>query len=388
MNSISALFTLVASVYLCILPRRLAAIPLLLAATYMTRGQVLEIGPAHFTVLRILVVVGLLRALLKGEGIANGINTLDRMLILWSIFLLGSSVFHTSDAWVFRAGIVWNDLGCYFLFRIFVQDWEDVRRMFKVLCVVLAPVAVLMLLEKSLGYNFFSILGGVEEVPALRNGHFRAEGPFSHPILAGTVGATCFPMALYLWKSHRKYALVGLFSGAGIVFASTSSGPIMMELFILLGLVLWRVRKHLTTIRWFALMAVLVLDAIMKDPVYFLIARIDIAGGSTGWHRAQLIRSSIEHLDEWWLAGTDYTRHWMPTGIYANEMHTDITNHVLAMGVSYVVVKGSQSGGAAIMVPPQMVAGMFVLTVVMCVGAALVSINKVTRLDPAMVFKG
>jgi len=29
-----------------------------------------------------------------------------------------------------------------------------------------------------------------------------------------------------------------------------------------------------------------------------------------------------------------------------------------------------------------------VLTVLMCVGAALVSINKVTRLDPAMVFKG
>jgi putative ABC transport system permease protein len=31
---------------------------------------------------------------------------------------------------------------------------------------------------------------------------------------------------------------------------------------------------------------------------------------------------------------------------------------------------------------------MFFLTLVMCVGAALVSINKVTRLDPAMVFKG
>ena len=28
------------------------------------------------------------------------------------------------------------------------------------------------------------------------------------------------------------------------------------------------------------------------------------------------------------------------------------------------------------------------VTVVMCAGAALVSINKVTRLDPAMVFKG
>jgi putative ABC transport system permease protein len=32
--------------------------------------------------------------------------------------------------------------------------------------------------------------------------------------------------------------------------------------------------------------------------------------------------------------------------------------------------------------------GMFFLTLAMCVGAALVSINKVMHLDPAMVFKG
>jgi hypothetical protein len=67
--------------------------------------------------------------------------------------------------------------------------------------------------------------------------------------------------------------------------------------------------------------------------VYFLMARIDLTGGSTGWHRAQLIRSATEHLAEWWAVGTDYTRHWMPTGIHANEFHTDITNHFLEMGV-------------------------------------------------------
>ena len=333
MNAIGLVFTLVASAFLFALPRRWAAIPLLLGAAYMTTGQVLEIGPAHLTVLRILVLVGIFRVLIKSERIANGMNSVDRMLILWAVFLIGSSVFHTSNAWVFRAGIVWSDLGCYFLFRVFVQDWEDVRRIFKVLCVVLVPIAVLMLLEKSIGKNLFAVLGGVNEVPDLREGHFRAQGPFAHSILAGTVGATCFPMALYLWKDHRKHALVGLFAAAGIVFASTSSGPIMMVLFILFGLVLWKVRKSLRAIRWLALTAVIALDAVMKDPVYFLMARIDITGGSTGWHRAQLIRSSIEHLDEWWLGGTDYTRHWLATGIYANQIHTDITNHVLAMGV-------------------------------------------------------
>jgi hypothetical protein len=333
MNPIGLVFTLVASAFLLTLPRRLATIPLLMGAAYMTRGQVLEVGPAHFTVVRILVTVGILRVLLKREQIANGMNQVDRWLILYAVFLITSSVFHTSDAWVFRIGLIWSEVGCYFLFRIFVQDWDDVELIFKALCVILVPIAVLMLMEKTIGKNFFAILGGVNEIPNFRNGHFRAQGPFDHPIFAGVVGATCFPMALYLWKSHRKYALVGLFSAGSIIFASTSSGPIMMLLFILFGLALWKVRDHLHSIRWLALTAVVVLDVVMKDPVYFLMARIDISGGSTGYHRAQLIRSSIEHLNEWWLTGTDYTRHWMATGIHANSNHTDITNHLLGIGV-------------------------------------------------------
>jgi putative ABC transport system permease protein len=65
-----------------------------------------------------------------------------------------------------------------------------------------------------------------------------------------------------------------------------------------------------------------------------------------------------------------------------------VLGYVLGMIVSVFVVHGSQKGGAAILMPPSMAAGMFFLTLLMCVGAALVSINKVTRIDPAMVFKG
>ena len=60
----------------------------------------------------------------------------------------------------------------------------------------------------------------------------------------------------------------------------------------------------------------------------------------------------------------------------------------VSMVVSWFVVRGSEKGGAAILLPWQMAVGMLGLTLVMCTGAALVSINKVTRLDPAMVFKG
>lgn len=65
-----------------------------------------------------------------------------------------------------------------------------------------------------------------------------------------------------------------------------------------------------------------------------------------------------------------------------------VIGYFLGMIVSVFVVHASQKGGAAILMPPPMAVGMFFLTLFMCIGAALVSINKVTRLDPAMVFKG
>jgi putative ABC transport system permease protein len=61
--------------------------------------------------------------------------------------------------------------------------------------------------------------------------------------------------------------------------------------------------------------------------------------------------------------------------------------YVLGMIVGLLVERASQSGGAAIIIPWQMSLGLFFLTLFMCCGAALVSVNKVTRLDPAIVFK-
>jgi len=65
-----------------------------------------------------------------------------------------------------------------------------------------------------------------------------------------------------------------------------------------------------------------------------------------------------------------------------------VVGYVLAMFVSFFVVRASQSGGAAILLPLPMAIGIFFLTVLMCIGAAVISINKVTSLDPALVFRG
>ena len=118
-----------------------------------------------------------------------------------------------------------------------------------------------------------------------------------------------------------------------MVITSASSGPAMSAIFAALALSLWRFRDRIYLLRRAFVALYLILAVAMEAPVYYLIARIDLAGGSTGWHRARLIESAFEHFDEWWLAGTDYTRHWMPTGVSWSADHTDITNHYLQLGV-------------------------------------------------------
>ena len=64
-----------------------------------------------------------------------------------------------------------------------------------------------------------------------------------------------------------------------------------------------------------------------------------------------------------------------------------VLGYALGMAVSLFVVRGGQSGGAAIILSGPSALLIFSLTSLMCVIAAMVSIQKVLTIDPAMVFK-
>jgi hypothetical protein len=256
-------------------------------------------------------------------------------MLLWALWFVASCFFHEDplSALKFRAGLVYEAVGVYFLVRIFCRTPQDVPQALRIAALVLVALSLPMVYEKVTGTDPFSVFGGVSEYSQVRVGNVRAQGPFGHPILAGTVGAVCLPMMVGLWPMRPKMALAGCCGCLAIVFAAASSGPILSGAAGLLGLALWRFRAR---IRWIQLLAVALYAALalaMKAPAYYLIAKIDLAGGSTSWYRARLIESAFEHFDEWWFAGTDYTRHWMPVLVPWSPNHTDITSHYLQMGV-------------------------------------------------------
>jgi hypothetical protein len=325
----------VAAAALLILPRRWAPLPLLAGACYMTLGQAIEVGPFRFTIIRILLAAGFIRVLCRTERPAGGWSNMDWCLVLWGLWAIISSAVHQKpgETLVFHLGMVYNTLGVYFLIRCFCRDETEAIGLIKFVAILLVPVALEMLYEQVAARNLFAILGGVDAVPTVRNGRIRSQGPFAHAILAGTVGAVCAPLMIGIWRKNPWLAKVGLGACFVVIIASASSGPLISVMAGAFALLLWRWRHLTKQMRIAAIVGYILLDLVMKAPAYYLIARIDLTGGSTGYHRAALIESSIEHLNEWWFAGTDYTRHWMPYGVGWSEDHADITNHYLAQGV-------------------------------------------------------
>ncbi len=335
MNGLVVGFLLVNAIALLVLPRRWAALPLLVGTCYIPFYPSLELGPLHFNAIRVLVAIGGVRVITRGEWNPASMNGIDRAMLLWAGWMLLSSAFHNdpSSTFIFRLGLAYDACGIYALIRSFCRSVDDIIVICQLTAVLLVPLAAEMLNEKLTVHNLFSAFGGVGETPIVREGHVRANGPFGHAILAGTVGGVCLPLMIGLWRIHRKSASIGIIACLAIVMSSASSGPILSAAAGIWGLLMWRYRDRVRILQSLAVIGYIALDAIMKDPAYFLIARIDLAGGSTSWYRARLIQSAIEHLPEWWFAGTDYTRHWMWVVMAWSTDHTDITSHYVQMGV-------------------------------------------------------
>lgn len=99
--------------------------------------------------------------------------------------------------------------------------------------------------------------------------------------------------------------------------------------------------------------------------------------------------TTVDHLREYGtLKAMGASHAWLHGVIVSQALISALIGYVFGIGVSAIVVQSSEHGGAAILLPGWMAAAMLAVTAAMCVGAAIVSISKVRRLDPALVFKG
>lgn len=356
-NLIAAIFIAFSSVLMMILPRRFAIFPMLMAVCYITIGQAVIIAGLRFPIFRILILCGFLRLFIRKEIYPLKLNHIDKAIVWWVIISIFTGVLLEQwDGFINRLGLAYSALGCYFLFRFLIRDHDDILSFIKMIVIIIIPLTMLVMIEKTTGRNIFSIFGGVPEITIIRNEKLRCQGPFRHPILMGTFAATLVPFFISLWfksKMEKIFAIIGIVCATIITYASSSSGPLITYISGLMVFLMWPLKYHMRAVRWVLLITFISLQfIIMKSNIWWLIGRLSNLTGGTGWHRSELIDTAIKHIDEWWLIGTTYTAHWMWSASYNPDM-VDITNQFIYEGVN---------GGIWRM-------GAFIIIIVMCYSA-------------------
>jgi hypothetical protein len=289
--------------------------------------------------LRILVVFAFARALIRNDHRSFSLNPLDKAIIAWTLstIVTYTLLWQTGHALVNRIGLCFDTVGVYFICRMYILDIDDIKRVFSLCAVLVVPLAAAMLYEYFTGHNLFAYLGGVSEISEIRDGRVRCQGSFRHPILMGTFGATMLPLILSLWwqkGGSKTVAVLGALACLVIVACSGSSGALMATIYGIAGLLIWFLRDSMKIVRWGIVIAIVIMQLVMKSPFWYVLARLSSVTGGTGWHRAYLIDQGIRYFNEWWLVGTKVTAHWMPTGLLIDPTKADITNEYLVQGVN------------------------------------------------------
>jgi hypothetical protein len=298
------------------LPRKKAITPFLLAFFTIPIGQVLVLGGVHFTMHQILILTVLARmAAFRSSSaekkFAGGFNALDKVVVLWTLsaLIVFSLEFMDTQALIKGLGDLVVNLGGYLAVRFLIPDRETVRRAVKVLAVVCVIQGICMISEQFTQENMFRFLGGYWT--EMREGHIRSQGSMG-ALYGGPLAGLLIPSFLWLWTEGKSQmaAYAGLAGATAMVWASHSSTSWMAYGASLTGLLFWPLRKHMRLVRW-GLVAILVgLHLVMHGPVWSLIAKIDLTGGSSSYHRYYLVDNCIRHFGDWWLLGCKNYGDW------------------------------------------------------------------------------
>ena len=314
-------FLILASLLILVIRRQYVIYPFLFAAVLVPLSQVVIVGGVHFMALRILVLVGWLRVIVSSafpgkQTPVVPMTSIDKAFLLW---MMSSTVMFTVlwgqwGSFINAMGLAYTDLGLLFLFRFLIRDNDDVERSIKALGYVCIVCGILMLGEQIVHLNVFGYFGDLPSLTVeFREGKYRSQASFLHPLLAGAFGATIFPMFIGLWVKNKKARVaagIGLIGCMLMAVTSMSSTSLMAIFAGSCALALWPMRRRMRLIRWVVAVVLIALHLVMKAPVWALIARIDLMGGSSGYHRFELVNQTIVRFREWWLVGTTNQANW------------------------------------------------------------------------------
>jgi hypothetical protein len=314
LHPLVAVGMLVAIVLILVLPRNKAIAPFLLAFLTVPFGQVLVLGGVHFFTHQMLILTVLVRMIAapgSKRRFSGGFNGLDKVVVLWALtaFVIFSLCWAEMQAVVKSMGDLVVSLGGYLAVRFLIPDESALVRTAKVLAAVCVILGCCMLREQSTGQNVFSFASGLP--PEIREGNVRAAGTMG-ALGSGAFAGVLIPLFLWLWTEDKSRiaACAGVAGATAMVFASHSSTSWLAYGASLVGIGFWYLRERMRLVRWGLVVLLVGLHLVMNGPVWSLIEKIDLTGGSSSFHRYMLVDNCIRHFGDWWLLGSKYYADW------------------------------------------------------------------------------
>jgi hypothetical protein len=309
---------LIAIILMWLLPRKYVVVPFLLVVFWTPFGEQVYVSGLHLFTPRLLILCGLIRMLFskissKTAIASGGFTSIDKFFLLWAVFRASATFLEFMDkpALINQCAFLIDTLGGYFLLRSWIRDEDDIARVVKAFAAIVSVFALTMTYERLARVNVFGYVGG-RLSPFVRDGVIRSQATFLGPIPAGTFGASVFCLFFWLLWSGRSRVIgaIGMAGSLIMIVTSQSSTPLLGVLAGLVAIAFWPLRRNMRALRWAIAIFLVALHLTMKAPVWMLIARVDLVGGSSGYHRAALIDNCIRHFSDWWLIGVKTTAHW------------------------------------------------------------------------------
>lgn len=98
--------------------------------------------------------------------------------------------------------------------------------------------------------------------------------------------------------------------------------------------------------------------------------------------------STSEHLKEFGTLKAIGASNWdLYKIIIEQALLNSVIGYATGMLVSFFVIQAMKKGRLEVLLPWPVLVGVYVVTVLMCLGSSVLSIYKVTKIDPALVFK-
>lgn len=309
-------------------PKKYLLLPFIIGACFVPTDQRVIIFSLNFTVLRILVLAGIIRIMIRGENINIHWNRFDILVFTWVI--CGAFIYCIQwmnlKAMINRSGLLFDVIGLYWIFRKTVRTWDDIKSAVNYYAVCIIALAPFVAIEWASGDNPFEALGRVTTL--VRDQRYRCQAAFPHSIMLGLFCASLIPLFAGLagFKKNISFYILAIAAVIFIIAATASSTPILTMGAIIVLLFMYNFRKYVSSAGWLFLILVIGLHITMNKPVWHLFARINVLGGSTGWHRFNIIDQAIKHLSQWAILGCKSTGSW-GWGL------GDITNQFVLEGV-------------------------------------------------------